>query len=148
MVELKPCPFGAGHKVWIAVHDDEGNYHGPIGCEYESDPWSGLKYALHHEDVDNCLLGTDGDYEAMGGVLFETYEEAEEAWNDRWERTCHPLSSIEYCGPEVSEVEVWACSECENVISWDYDDYDPDTDGPSYCENCGAKVVGPKVVEE
>lgn len=64
------------------------------------------------------------------------------------ERTCHPMSMIEYRGPDLKEVEVWACSVCGNIISWDYDDYDPDTDGPSYCDDCRAKVVGPKVVEE
>ena len=34
MSKLKPCPFGKDHKVWIGVHDDDGNYHGAIGCEY------------------------------------------------------------------------------------------------------------------
>ena len=130
MTELKPCPFGADHKVWIAVHDDEGNYHGPIGCEYESDPWSGLKYALHHEDVDNGLLGTDGDYEAMSGVLFETPAEAEETWNARWERTCHDDGIGEFrcdeCGAFVKRGAVMDC--CTTIPI-------------RHCPNCGAKVV-------
>lgn len=81
MESLKPCPF-CSNPVYIAVHDDEGNYHGRIGCEYEGDPWSGLSYALHHESED-CFLSTDGDYEIMGRLLFDTEEEAADAWNNQ-----------------------------------------------------------------
>lgn len=88
MTELEPCPFGADHKVWIAVHDDEGNYKGESGCDYESDPWSGLSYGLHHEGWGTCPLCTDDEWEAMGGMLFDTPEEAAQAWHARWERTC------------------------------------------------------------
>ena len=35
--ELKPCPFCQQQAVFIGVHDDEGNYHGRIGCDYEND---------------------------------------------------------------------------------------------------------------
>lgn len=62
--------------VFVGVHDDEGNYHGPVGCEYENDPWSGLSYALHHEGWGDCPLCTDGAYSTMGGMLFDTAEEA------------------------------------------------------------------------
>ena len=83
MDELRPCPFCKKQAVFIGVHDDEGNYHGRIGCEYESDPWSGLSYALHHEGWGECILCSDGENEVMGGVLFDTAEEAAEAWNRR-----------------------------------------------------------------
>ena len=79
--ELKPCPFCKEKKVFIGVHDDEGNYKGHIGCEYEKAPWSGLSYALHHEGWGECILCTDGDDMTMGGVLFDTAEEAAEEWN-------------------------------------------------------------------
>lgn len=79
--ELKPCPFCKEKKVFIGVHDDEGNYHGHIGCEYEKAPWSGLCYALHHEGWGECILCTDGDEMTMGGVLFDTAEEATEELN-------------------------------------------------------------------
>lgn len=82
--KMKPCPFcGRLDAVTIGVHDDEGNYHGELGCDYEQDPWSGLSYALHHKDWGICLLCTDDNEEAMGGVLFDTPEAAAEAWNRR-----------------------------------------------------------------
>lgn len=81
-MDLKPCPFcGRTDAVTISVCDDEGNYHGELGCEYESDPWSGLSYALAHEGWGTCLLCTDN--EVMGGILFDTAAEAAEAWNRR-----------------------------------------------------------------
>ena len=33
MVELKSCPLCQKQAVFIGVHDDEGNYHGRIGCD-------------------------------------------------------------------------------------------------------------------
>lgn len=81
MAELKPCPFCKKNAVFIGVHDDEGNYHGQLGCDYESNPWSGLSYALHHEGWGDCILCTDDTEQLMGGVLFDTAEEAAEEWN-------------------------------------------------------------------
>lgn len=79
--ELRECPFCNKQAVFIGVHDDEGNYKGRIGCEYENDAWSGLCYALHHEGWGDCVLCTDGEEQAMGGVLFDTIDEATEEWN-------------------------------------------------------------------
>ena len=70
------CPFCGQKTIFVGVHDDEGNYHGLVGCEYENDPWSGLSYALHHEGWGDCPLCTDGAYSTMGGMLFDTAEEA------------------------------------------------------------------------
>lgn len=70
------CPFCGQKTLFVGVHDDEGNYHGLVGCEYENDPWSGLSYALHHEGWGGCPLCTDGAYSTMGGMLFDTVEEA------------------------------------------------------------------------
>lgn len=78
--KLKPCPFcGRKDAVTISVCDDEGNYHGELGCEYEQKPWSGLSYCLAHEGWGTCILCTDN--ETMGGILFDTAEDAAEAWN-------------------------------------------------------------------
>ena len=70
------CPICKKGVLFVGVHDDEGNYHGLVGCDYESDPWSGLSYALHHKGWGECPLCTDGEYGPMGGMLFDTAEEA------------------------------------------------------------------------
>lgn len=70
------CPICKKKVLFVGVHDDEGNYHGLVGCEYENDPWSGLSYALHHEGWGDCPMCTDGAYSTMGGMLFDTSEEA------------------------------------------------------------------------
>lgn len=70
------CPICKKNALFVGVHDDEGNYHGLVGCEYENDPWSGLSYALHHDGWGDCPLCTDGAYSTMGGMLFDTAEDA------------------------------------------------------------------------
>ena len=80
---LLPCPWCNENFVWVGVHDDEGNYHGPLGCGYEDDPWSGLSYALHHDGWGDCILCTDGFNGVMGGMLFNTVKEAIMRWNTR-----------------------------------------------------------------
>ncbi len=82
MTDLKPCPF-CGKSAYIGVHDDEGNFKGDVGCEYESNPWSGVSYGLHHDGWGDCFCCTDGNLEILGGVLFDTKEEAIKAWNGR-----------------------------------------------------------------
>lgn len=79
-ISLKPCPYCKKEAVSIGVHDNEGNYKGEPGCEYESHPWSGLCYGLHHWDgFGECIFCSDDH--VMGGILFDTAEEAAEAWN-------------------------------------------------------------------
>lgn len=80
-IELKPCPYCKKKAVFIGVHDYEGNYHGRIGCEYENNAWSGLSYSLHHDGWGECILCTDGEEQTMGGIHFDTAEEAAEEWN-------------------------------------------------------------------
>ena len=70
------CPICKKKVLFVGVHDDEGNYHGLVGCEYENDPWSGLSYTLHHEGWGDCPMCTDGAYSTMGGMLFDTAEDA------------------------------------------------------------------------
>ncbi len=83
MPDLKTCPFCGKKKVYIGVHDDEGNYHGRLGCDYESNPWSGLTYGLQHDGWGDCILCTDGPNCTMGGLLFDTAEDAVDRWNRR-----------------------------------------------------------------
>lgn len=73
------CPF-CGGTVWIAVCDDEGNLRPDV---YEDDPWSGLSYALIHENSDVpadelCPIAVDDT--RIGDYLFDAVEEAAVAW--------------------------------------------------------------------
>ena len=82
MNELKPCPF-CGGKVSIVLCDDEGNLHDEA---YREHPYSGLDFMLHHAHEDNpeCPIAS---YECNGGILggvyYDTKEQAAEAWNRR-----------------------------------------------------------------
>lgn len=80
--ELK-CPF-CGGNVRILVSDDEGNIHPK---EYEDDPWSGLGYQLAHDESDaigECPIAKfDGDESTLGISIYDTREEAINAWNKR-----------------------------------------------------------------
>lgn len=82
MCELKPCPWETENetcKLEIIVTDDEGNWHGNPGCEYESDPWSGGPwYQIDHKGDCPC-----GEF-SFG--RFSSLEELIEAWNTRAER--------------------------------------------------------------
>ena len=113
------CPICKKKAVLVGVHDDEGNYHGLMGCEYENAPWSGLSYALHHEGWGDCPLCTDDAESTMGGMLFATAEEAisalsppnepltleelremdgEPAWWDDGDGSCWGIISVDSAG--------------------------------------------------
>ena len=78
---LKPCPW-CDVPATVMVCDEEGNIHDD---GYEDDPWSGLKFALRH-DEDNagrdCPIATENGA-ILGNWLYDTREEAENAWNRR-----------------------------------------------------------------
>ena len=81
--DLKPCPF-CRSKIRIVVCDGEGNIHDE---DYENDPWSGLGYQLYHEITDDpterCpIAGHEGEG-TMGVWIYDTKEEAIDAWNRR-----------------------------------------------------------------
>lgn len=82
MEKLKHCPF-CGGRVGIVVCDDEGNVH---DCEYLERPYSGVGYRLRHAHELNpeCPIAK---YEEDGGIvgvwIYDTAEEAIEAWNRR-----------------------------------------------------------------
>ena len=84
-IKLKPCPF-CGGKVSLVLCDDEGNLHDEA---YREHPYSGLGFMLHHAHEENpeCPIAS---YECDGGILgrvyiYDTEEQATEAWNRRAE---------------------------------------------------------------
>lgn len=74
----------------------------------------------HHVSCSKCRA-TSGNW--------AEYCSAIEAWNTRYERTCH-LEQIPY---SPGEYEGMRCSLCKTP--------DPDMGYGSYCAGCGAKVV-------
>lgn len=124
--ELKPCPFCEG-EVSVVVLDDEGNIRDE---EYERDPYSGLRYAVAHDDPNGaCPIAT---YDEPLPWLYDSRDGVAHVWNRRAERTCRMEYNEEWSGDELYPTECYSCSECHHMTS----------DGmPSYCPNCGAKVV-------
>ncbi|OMC99136.1 hypothetical protein MKX34_26480 [Paenibacillus sp. FSL R5-0636] len=79
---LKSCPF-CGGIAKITVSDAEGNSRDE---EYELDPWSGLTFRISHahEENENCPIAVyEADGAELGVYLYESREEATEAWNKR-----------------------------------------------------------------
>ena len=114
------CPICKKKALFVGVHDDEGNYHGLVGCEYENDPWSGLSYALHHEGWGDCPLCTDGAYSTMGGMLFDTAEEAINALTPPNEPlTLEQLREMDGEPVWVEDVKHWALIDIEKGGQWD-----------------------------
>lgn len=132
------CPICKKKALFVGVHDDEGNYHGPVGCEYENNPWSGLSYALHHEGWGDCPLCTDGAYSTMGGMLFDTAEDAISALSPPNE----PLTLDSRLTPKmVTCPKGWKgvrdtrfyCPGCKKAVK----------KGEAYCHKCGQALIFP-----
>lgn len=98
MEKLKPCPFCGGGGIPIDVFNG----------------------------VFTVRCGKCG-VSCPDGTLYIKYSEAEavEAWNSRYERTCHNADKTGIAGR-------FECSECGWI----------EADEPIYCGGCGAKVVG------
>lgn len=131
-IELKPCPF-CGGKISLVLCDDEGNLHDEA---YREHPYSGLGFMLHHAHEENpeCPIAS---YECDGGILggvhiYDTEEQAAEAWNKRAE-VVHGRWVTHYrSGTPVAEGYVSTCCDMWNNRKSDY------------CPNCGAKMDGEK----
>ena len=130
MAELKPCPF-CGGKVSLALCDDEGNLHDEA---YREHPYSGLGFMLHHAHEENpeCPIAS---YECDGGILggvhiYDTEEQAAEAWNRRAEVVHGRWVTHYQSGTTVAEGYVSTCCDMWNNRKSDY------------CPNCGAIMDG------
>lgn len=95
---LTRCPF-CGGEVHIILCDDEGNHRLD---SYADDPWSGLGYLLYHSEVDNpdCPIAHEEDSQ-FGRRIYDTPEQAEEAWNQRVEQEHCP-----FCGAGADKIKV------------------------------------------
>lgn len=114
------CPICKKKALFVGVHDDEGNYHGLVGCEYENNPWSGLSYALHHEGWGDCPLCTDGAERTMGGMLFDTTEEAVSALSQpNNPLTLEHLREMDGEPVWVEDVKRWVLIDIEKGGQWD-----------------------------
>lgn len=77
---IKPCPF-CGKTVKIQLTDAEGNFRDGT---YLKNPWSGIGYVITH-NVEDCLIATEDDnYDTVGHCIFDTRDEAIDAWNKRF----------------------------------------------------------------
>ena len=130
MNDLKPCPF-CGGKVSLVLCDDEGNLHDEA---YREHPYSGLGFMLHHAHEENpeCPIAS---YECDGGILggvhiYDTEEQAIEAWNRRAEMVHGRWVTHYRSGTTVAEGYVSTCCDMWNNRKSDY------------CPHCGAKMDG------
>lgn len=75
MTELMLCPWDEFCNIEIHVEDNNGNDHGTLGCKYENNPYSGLRYSIYHDG--RCPAG-----EFKFGSFY-TVKDLIEAWNTR-----------------------------------------------------------------
>lgn len=105
MSELLPCPF-CGSETYL----------------YEAKDY----YALGCENI-----GCHGNW--THSRVYETKEEAIEAWNTRAERTCRIVENERYS--DMYDGPIVSCTQCEAPLPKIFT-------GPyNFCPNCGAKVI-------
>lgn len=118
MNELRPCPFCGGEaRIHASHHGDTHYYQVECGNEYDCGAWPTVR--VHHTEA-----------------------EAIAAWNSRAERMCRDVNGNPHD---------FTCSECGASMYTQVDECwtmiarggrpDDVIENPSYCPNCGAKVV-------
>lgn len=112
MSELKPCPFCDGPATYVTVFKIAGDYSAAVICE------------RCNAKTDFMCANDEEDAKVMAAAC----------WNARAERTCENTRM---------KSDQWLCSECGGNYDIANIDLDRDEDSgiPSYCPNCGAKVV-------
>lgn len=125
MADLKPCPFCGGE-----AHVDRRDRVISIGCDAcgYSRRFDGVLTTTPHGDSVSGVGSALTEYYNL-----DAYEEAAEAWNARWERTCHMQYVSLYDEECVDGIE---CDEC----GWT-EIHDADEPVPARCPGCGSKVV-------
>lgn len=164
--ELKPCPF-CGGEVSVVVLDEEGNVRDE---EYERDPYSGLSYAVAHDDPNGaCPIAT---YDAPLPWFYDSRDSVAHVWNRRAGRTCRMeafllgefftgrkhVTDTELSDEDIDKVllelrddTVIRCSACHFSVLYGADvTYTQTDDGAwsvdavrsqiNYCPHCGAKI--------
>ena len=120
--ELLLCPFCGGEaEVYEMQYGVDGQYSvfGVFCVDDSNSELIGLSKYQHGHFIDN----------------FPTEAKAIEAWNSRAERTCKIESS--YLNDFTSNHECWYEFEMQCGYKFTWDEIKP----PTYCPNCGAKVV-------
>ena len=129
--KLKPCPF-CGGEVSVVVLDEEGNVRDE---EYERDPYSGLSYAVSHDDPNGaCPIAT---YDDPLPWLYDSRDSVAHVWNRRAGRTCR----VECYPPGYEDnLHYEVCSECGTILTASRPG-ERHAARACYCPHCGARVV-------
>ena len=137
-MEIKPCPFCGGQARLEAEYKT-------VRVEGTTRYIAGVETFDTHDSV-SVEVGCENDW-CLGRlderITFSSVDSAIEAWNTRHERTCRDVTG-------EGNIQAFTCSECGCWVA--YDEYWEtgiyvQTEGqpvhihPSYCPNCGAKVV-------
>ena len=126
MAELEPCPFCGGEGDM----NDEGPECAPDRF------WACCPNPF-------CFV--------EGAGFYATEEEAAQAWNTRYGRTCEVIGEWGQVS-QTQEFRTESCSKCGHEFGVSRRDHWPFeveqlVELPNYCPDCGCRVVGAKVVE-
>lgn len=115
MSELKPCPFCKSEAELLTF-------------------WDFYKFSCKNADCTAHVA--DAPYvQHAEGVWYGTIDEARAAWNTRAVETCSVVAS--YSPSDINEEAEWYFAfSCGCELYWD------EPEPPSFCPDCGAKVVG------
>lgn len=101
-----------------------------------------LRNANENSCSPDCELryALDGSYDCVGNGCTGCHLDVFERLADLIDPTCLARPDVEDT-PDGGQFECWSCSVCGNIVSSD-PSYDTDTDGPTYCEVCGHRIIG------